>query len=175
MSQRGSLAVMSILSLSVGLAAATVWYHWDSSCRIQASWGRDPLHVIATAPLVEAARLAPVPSDISVQPPPLSLGGLPWYPAAWADISGGRGLVHLRTALGLDASFDWSAVQTGPIAWSYAVRFVSDRQPVVLAISDQGSWITLAPDGGQVCSSPIAPGLRDLLNEYLSPPASAAR
>ena len=90
MSNRGTLAVLSILALALAMASFAWWYNWDRTQKCLALFGGEGASLIRTAPTVELLA---------------STGTI--------DISSAPGLVHARTALLSDSSYHWNEPQTG--------------------------------------------------------------
>ena len=170
MSNRGRLAVSTMLVLAIGLVVVGVIYHRNHSQQILAAWGQKQLLIIRSANRAEGTLLSPLPPTIGgpaagSEHPRLQIGGDDWYPDGWREIATGpgSGFVHLRAALLTDTSFNWSQSATTPIAWSYALRLYDGQRSVLVAVSEQGEWVTLPAADRPLCCRPIAAGLRGFL------------
>jgi len=162
----GTLLVLGILALAVGLAAFAVWFQWSQTRRCLAFFGPQVAAAIQTAPRVEAWRLAPGGTPAAVR------GSAP------ADVSQSRGLVHLRHGLVEDSNYDWSAAVAGrPIAaWDVALAFFDSgaaRPRAVLAFDlDDAGAMTVVGQRGSVGLGRLGPGLRRWITTTLAAPVA---
>jgi hypothetical protein len=107
----GKLAVLSILLLAVGLAGFAWWWNWQRTERCRKFFGGEWAHLIRTATRVEGQTLTGLyevePHErLVVGPDTFVMGGR-------KDLSRAAGLVHARTSLLDDASYEWDDRTTG--------------------------------------------------------------
>lgn len=111
--RRGTRLVVAMVGLAVGLATFAVWFQWRQTRKCLAFYGPEAARRIQSAPRVEL----------------WELDGWPDAPRRRRDITGARGLVHLRRGLVEDANFEWSGATDlatdGPAepAWDAALAF----------------------------------------------------
>jgi hypothetical protein len=108
---RGTFAVLSILALALAMASYAWWYNYSHSQRILDLYGPEAATLIRTAPVVEI---------------------LSGDAGSNLDISQAPGLLHARTSLIADASYDWTgapAFVAPPVA---SVRFRRGEQSIVI-------------------------------------------
>jgi hypothetical protein len=107
MLDRGKLAVLAIFALALTAAGVAWWFNYSRGQRTLEFYGRDAALLIRTAPQVELLRLAPV-EEISAGGETLSFGGSRRRVIDRIDISQAKGLIHARTSLLADSSYEWS-------------------------------------------------------------------
>lgn len=156
----GRLIVAGMILLAVSLAAFALWFQWRQTRRCLAFYGADAARCIQHADRVELW-----------QPVVTAEGTGRLQPAARADISGARGLVHLRRGLVEDGNFLWDATAGGDGSWDAALAFYEEgtasEPAAVLAIDfgpDAGSGaIEVVGRPGRVGLGRLAKGLRSWL------------
>jgi hypothetical protein len=169
----GSMLVVALLLVAVGLALFAVWFQWSQTRRCLAFYGAEAARSIQSAPRVELWRLQ-------------------WNAASGrvralerVDISAARGLVHLRRGLVEDANFKWSADATGRRSapgWDVALAFFGSPHQVVpsatMAIDlDEPGSLVLVGRAGRVGLGRMGRGLRNWIEATLAeaPPTQPAR
>lgn len=162
----GSLLVLGILALAVGLASFAVWFQWTQTRRCLAFFGPDVSEAIQGAPRVEAWRLASSGAERRL------------LATSRTDVSQARGLVHLRHGLVEDSNYTWSPTESGrrPVgSWDVALAFfaVGAAQPrAILAFDLDGEGaVTAVGRPGSVGLGRLGPGFRTWLDGTL--PAAA--
>lgn len=152
----GTMIVVSLLSLALGLAAFAVWFQWRQTRLCLGFYGADAARRIQTSDRVELWRLA---WDGSRRRPVV---------AERLDVSRAGGLVHLRRGLVEDANFAWGDGGTGSRlpdgAWDEALAFfepAADAPATVLAFDmDAPAAITVVGRPGRVTLGRIAAGFK---------------
>lgn len=91
----GIVLVMGLLALALGLAAFAVWFQWQQTRRCLDFYGVAAARAIQAADRVELWERVPPSAD-----GPATVRRL--------DVTGVRGLVHLRRGLVEDANLDWT-------------------------------------------------------------------
>ncbi len=142
MLDRGKLAVLTMFALA--LAAATFAWSWNVSRgkRALEFYGPEAAHLIRTAPQVEILLVAartPEPEEELVD-------GLAVNRKI--DISKAPGLIHARTALLDDASYDWNAKPLSQ-SFRFGIRFANGQNEVVLLVGlPRGTIIVAGSEKG---------------------------
>jgi hypothetical protein len=106
MLNRGKLAVLTMFGLALVAAGLAWWFNYTRGHRTLDFYGRDAALLLRTAPKVELLRLAPV-EGISGDGETLSFGGSRRRVTERIDISQAQGLIHARTSLLADSSYQW--------------------------------------------------------------------
>lgn len=143
----GRAAVLLIVVLGVALAAFNVYFRYATTNRIHAQWGTAALLRVAEAPRAEWWDLARADANAQPDATPtgqtvetvverIALDGRTFAVRRRGDLIGARGFVHLRNALGQNASYDWTREPTGAGAWRWAIAFADDRERTVLLFDD---------------------------------------
>ena len=155
MSNNGKLVVLGIFFVALGAAAFGMLFRYQATRRTLQFWGSENVAMVADAPVVEAVRFGPEGQEQAV--------------AEQVDISGARGLVHLRQALLEDRSFDWDepAARDEPV-WSYGLRFRDGTSSVMLVFSSDFRRAQQAGSPASVSTAPIAAGLATVFAEYFA-------
>ena len=159
----GARIVGGMLALGVALAVFAVWYQWGQTRRCLGFYGSEAAHRIQVAPRVELWRLDP--DGAAVRP---DSGD------RCRDVSGARGLVHLRRGLVEDANFDWNgspSVEESGSALALAFFDAADHSPdgtdprtvVVVHLDERGGRLEVAGRPGTLTLGRIAAGLRKWL------------
>jgi hypothetical protein len=150
---RGTRLVMLMVGLALSLASFAVWFQWRQTRKCLAFYGSATAGYIQSAPRVEL----------------WELDGRADQPRRRRDITGARGLVHLRRGLVEDANFEWPS-ETGPTkpgptehaerapngaGWGAALAFFGSsdaNEPATLLLLD----FAASGDGGAGGSGRIA-------------------
>ncbi|MGI9178127.1 MAG: hypothetical protein ACR2IT_09770 [Pirellulales bacterium] len=152
----GSVLVVSLLTLALGLATFALWFQWNQTRRCLAFYGADAARSIQSAPRVELWRLQTEASTGRV----VALDR--------TDISAAPGLVHLRRGLVEDANFTWSseaAPRRSVPTWDVAFAFFQSGEQVspsaALAVDlDEPGIITVVGRPGRTELGRVGRGLR---------------
>jgi len=141
MAPRGTRLVMLMVVLALSLALFAVWFQWRQTRKCLAFYGSETAGHIQSAPRVEL----------------WELDGRADQPRRRRDITGARGLVHLRRGLVEDANFEWPS-ETGPTdhaerapngaGWEAALAFFGSsdaHEPATILLLD----FARSGDGGE--------------------------
>lgn len=164
----GSLLVLGLLGLAVGLASFAVWFQRTQTVRCLSLFGPEIATAIQAAPRVEAWRLSS------------SVDGEGVVATSRADVSQARGLVHLRHGLVEDANYRWSPAAAGrrpSDSWDVALAFYptadAARPQAILAFDLDGEGaVTAVGRPGSVGLGRLGAGLRRWLDDTLGAPRS---
>lgn len=151
--------MLSIVAVGVALAAFNVYFRYATTDRIHRRWGTPAMLRIAESPRAEWWELAP--TDANAQPAPqlsgrtvetaaeaaaettvevvverIALDGQTLAVRRRGPLIDARGFVHLRNALGQNASYDWSREAEPPNRWRWAIAFVDDQDRTVLLFDE---------------------------------------
>jgi len=143
MAHSGKWVIAAILLAALAAATAAVLYHYRMGHRALDYWGRETALLIAQeAAALEAMRLVPADSLADAEDGDLlTLAGEQFRVAERKDITGARGVSHLRRAFAQDASFEWDAAADCDPRWDYALRFSSDQEEVLLLFDSRCNLI----------------------------------
>ncbi len=92
-----------------------------------------------------------------------------WAVLRRIDLTDAPGLLHLRQALIVDASFAWAAQPTASAAdpqWQFALEAQDEQRQVVALLDLEREWIRKL-DGGPTVKLTISEGLRTFFKEAL--------
>jgi hypothetical protein len=164
----GTWIVAGMIALAMVLAAFAVWFQWGQTRRCLAFYGSEAAHRIQLAPRVELWRIG---GDGAARPP---------TPGDRTDVSGARGLVHLRRGLVEDANFSWDDPDRAagdPAAEPWALAFFDDvagLEPgtvVIIRLDAAGGSLAVAGRPGILTLGRLAAGLRTWLADVARPEA----
>jgi hypothetical protein len=131
---RGKLTILFIFGLAAVAAGAAQWFSYQQTHRTQQHWGTPAALLIARAPLVETLRLGS--EGAGTPPATIQVDGDILFVLAdknTSDIDKAPGILNVRHALRMDASFDWDATpEKCEPKWDYAMRFSDDEGQVTL-------------------------------------------
>ena len=163
----GKRLILGVFVVALAAAAASWWYRYAGTHRAAQFWGPQAAELIRDAPRVTLRSDDPAiegnnPADLP------------------RDISSAHGLIHLRTALLQDESYDWSAKGPADSNWSSSLVFeeTEGAEPrVVILFSPDFHWAANGsaddPAANAVATGPIlAKGLHEFFAEQ-SPDAPA--
>jgi hypothetical protein len=183
MLDRGKLAVLLMLAVAVAAAGFAWWWNIERTKRSLALYGAEGAWLVRNGREVEILKLAPFGSDDStmenapdsapeINSEPLTLGDFTFAVADRYDVSRVKGLVHARSALVDDPSYDWDAppqqLQGETIPW--LVRFADERGEIYLAIDPEERQLAVLPAGQRVRLIPkIAAGWQSFLERHTAP------
>ena len=105
MPDRGKLAVLTMLGVALAAAAFAWWWNIQSKKQSLAFFGPTAARLIGKAPTVELIEVEPaIPGDTGES---ISIGDQHFTVLSRHDVSKAQGLIHARTALLDDASYEW--------------------------------------------------------------------
>jgi hypothetical protein len=140
MLDRGKLAVLTMFAVALAAAMFAWWWNYSRGQRALEFYGPKAAHLIRTAPKVELLLVGISDAD-PVETLPESGPVM-----RVIDISRAPGLVHARTALLDDASYDWNAVAL-PQEFEHCLRFSDGKDQVVLAFGTPSGRILIEGSG----------------------------
>jgi hypothetical protein len=135
MLNRGKLAVLTMFGLALVAAGLAWWFNFSRGNRTLEFYGRDAALAIRTAPKVELLHLEPVEYILEGDSPEtlLYLGGSTRRVIGRTDISQANGLIHARTSLLADSSYDWHTDLTDcQRQMDFAVRFTGETSTTLV-------------------------------------------
>jgi hypothetical protein len=148
MPARGKLAVLLILLVAAAMAGGAWWWNYHRGRRCLALYGSEAAYLIRTAPLVELI-------DAET--------------GKTTDISRAAGLVHARTALLDDASYEWEATATAQGDEFHAVRFTRGARHVTLRFSARDNSLFVGESGrGAMFDQKTADGWRAFIERQMA-------
>jgi hypothetical protein len=165
----GIRLVLGLVLLGVALASFAIWFQWHQTRRCLELYGSRVARLIQAAPRVELWEPQTVPERNEEVD---GRRGVPMESAVRIDLSGVRGLVHLRRGLVEDANFDWGTREgdgergEDDHAWDAALAFYDrpgDAEPAALLVFDfspSGGMLTVAGNGASVGLGRLEKGLR---------------
>ncbi len=177
----GKLVIIGILTVAITGAAVSWYFRYNATHRAAKFWGPEAATLIRDAPQVTLFRK---PSGEVIRlarndPKPASFDG------SARDISHAHGLVHLRTALLEDRSFEWAVTtesspkQDSDISY-WVLSFYDPENGktalIMFAEDCKHAWRTsehlLAYELTNISTEPIAAGLREMFDEFSATPAA---
>jgi hypothetical protein len=171
----GKLAVAGMLGVALALAGFAWWWNWQRTLRTLEFYGGEGANLIRTAEKVEGLSLSGFYDAESVEQ--LEIGPHALEVVGRVDLSKVKGLVHARTALLDDGSYQWdeqTASNCQP-AMLYAVRFVRGGKEITLAFDFGCNEVWVVESQRHVTLAPkIATGWQSFLSRHMSPAAEAA-
>jgi hypothetical protein len=123
---RGQFVVVTMFAIAAAAAVFAWWWNYHRGDQSLVFFGSEGARLIRTAPKVEYLRS---PSDESI------------------DISSAPGLLHARTSLLSDASYDWSAPDPRLESPQFSVRFSRGRSHVVVTFDFENRTIRSSSTG----------------------------
>jgi hypothetical protein len=143
MLDRGKLAVLTMFAVALAAATFAWWWNYSRGQKCLEFYGKDAALLVRTAKDVELLELIPdsdSPGDRSVDR--LAIDGRTYLVHRASDISQAKGLIHARTSILDDTSFQWrSASLDCRPKLLYAVRFANDsRATLAFDFSCQTMW-----------------------------------
>ena len=110
----GKLLILSVLVIGLAAAAASWWFRYSATHRAAQFWGPQAATLIRDAPHVTLRSDVPSKNAEGVE-----AADVP------RDISSAQGFTHLRDALLLDTSYDWTAAGPPDTDWSNSLVFAA--------------------------------------------------
>ncbi len=163
----GRLLIVVTVGLALVMSGGAWWYHYQESRRAAAFWGVTGARLLTMAPTVEFLELGEGRPAAEQQS---QVAG--HAVSATHDLSGEKGLVHLRYVFAEDANFQWDqrrreAVEAGT-DWAYALRLADGEQRMTMLFThDLKTLGKLDADGLQVEVLPI-PRPAAAIEKYLT-------
>jgi hypothetical protein len=164
----GKLLIAAMLLAALAAAAASWWFRYSATHRTVEFWGPEAAVLLRDAPHV-ALRSYDQGTNTDVTS----------AKSTSHDISNARGLVHLRTALLEDSSYDWSAKTAVDSDWKSSLVFevTAGAEPrLVILFSPDFNWAANGSSDAMpqpvVCCKPISDGLKTFFNEILTDSSS---
>jgi hypothetical protein len=157
MFDRGKLAVLTMLGLAVLAATFAWWWNLQRGHLALAFFGSQGAGLVGHAPTVELIAIQPAKSEDRGEH--LLIGSEPFSVVSRHDVSRAKGLIHARTALLDDASYEWQSPTADLAPGLFIVRFAQGRAESLLAIDCQGRQLYRCDTGAPVRLNPkIATG-----------------
>lgn len=170
----GRIAVLSVFALAVTLSAGAWWYHYRATKRMADFWGPAAANLLVRGELVDAYRLEP-------QSPPPASNDFPDWPPPFAkllegsavqhvDLTGAKGLIHLRHALTQDSNYLWDAAQQDAAPpWAFAFRFSDGDDATWILLSDEFDYLGRPTnDDAAIDLLAFRPEVGPVLREYFT-------
>jgi hypothetical protein len=167
MFNRGKLAVLTIFAVALIAAGLAWWFNYYRGRRTLDFYGRGAALLVRTAPQVELLELASV--DYYMDTPTaevLLIDGRELQVLRRIDISQAKGLIHARTSLLADSSYQWDAAPCDYYpTLNYAVRF-SDISSATLAFDfDCGTVWHVEQDQSVALAPKVAEGWKSFVKK----------
>jgi hypothetical protein len=165
MPDRGKLAVLSMLGLALAAAAFAWWWNVTSKKQSLAFYGPEAAQLIGKARTVELIQVEPAASGDTREL--LTVHHQKFALVSRHYVSQAPGLIHARTALLDDASYEWHAPirLTQPL---FLVRFADADRETLLAIDATARLLTRCDTGATVRLNPkIASGWQTFAERHL--------
>jgi hypothetical protein len=172
----GKLAVAGILLLAVALAGFAWWWNWQRTRRCREFYGGEGAHLIRTATQVEGLTL----SELFVREArqQVVVGTQSFDVVDHKDLSQVHGLIHARTALLDDSSYQWENQTVGDCQPKilYAVRFHQGDQQITLAFDFGCHSVHVVETHKEVVlETKIASGWESFLQRQMAEPTRESR
>lgn len=162
---RGKLVIVGMLLVALAAAGFAWWWNYQRAARARAFWG-PAAATIRSSTEVTALVLCETGSESGT---PILWAGQELPVCRTAAISDARGMLHARTSLLVDESFDWTApggIGGDAPAWSHAVRFATSTSTVTLLFDFERRKLAWAESGQSVDLTPkTAKGWQDYLEK----------
>lgn len=169
----GKLAVAGILLLAVGLAGFSWWWNWQRTVRCREFYGGEGANLIRMATQVQGVSLSTGGGGIGETraQEELLVGTKVLFVRDRVNLSEANGLIHARTALLDDNSYEWETAMTGDCQPTipYAVRFREGPKVVTLAFDFRCRRVWVVETQRQIALAPkIASGWESFLKRQMS-------
>lgn len=164
----GKLVVAGMLGMALALAGFAWWWNWQRTLRTLEFYGGEGASLIRTAEKVEGLSLSGLYDDEAVEQ--LEVGPHALEVVGLVDLSKVKGLVHARTALLDDGSYQWND-QSGDDcqeAILHAVRFVRGSEQITLVFDFGCREVWIVESQRRVTLAPkIAAGWQSFLGRHM--------
>jgi len=169
-SLKGKLVILFIFGLALVAVVAALWYRYEQTRRTLGYWGPENAALLKSSAEAELIELAPPNAPIDAQSETLEVDGQRRRIVRRVDITRARGLVNVRNALTLDASYGWDTAATNCHSdWDYALRLTDGPQEVVLLLDMQCGQVRPLDGSKAAHIDPILDGLREFFSEQFPP------
>jgi hypothetical protein len=186
MRNSGKLLILAMFLVAFVAASASWWFRYSATHRAAQFWGPEGARLIRDAPRVELVTLRPaekvndeITSDEARPADEIRLGRAVWTIVARHDISAAHGLVHLRSALLEDRSFDWTKDAHPPkSSWDTALLFrdAESKDSLSVLFTPEFDLLQSPVPGTEaprtISCGPIAAGLAETTAEWSQEPAA---
>lgn len=164
----GTLAVAGIVAVALALAGFSWLWNWQRTQRTRELYGGEGADLVRRAEQVEGLVLSGFHDDESVEQ--IAVGPDAFAVVGRKDLSQTKGLVHARTALLDDHSYDWDDQTTGDCQprIEYAVRFSrgGEQMTLVFDFGCRGVWLVESQQRATLAPK-IAEGWQSFLTRHL--------
>jgi len=164
---RDKAVILILFALAIAGGSFAIWYHYDQGRYVRVLWGPAAAGTVRNSQHVELLVLDP-----SRDSPDLSGTIWPdWLASAVTarhDLTSARGLIHVRHALLVDASYEQPvSISTSSPRWHYALCFIRQADPPTYVLLDlEDRWLAVSSTGQRArLGTEMASGLRRWLNE----------
>jgi hypothetical protein len=165
MPDRGKLAVLSMLGLALAAAAFAWWWNVTSKKQSLAFYGPAAAQLIGKAPTVELIEVGPAKEEDKRET--ISIGDRRFAVISRHNVSQAPGLIHARTALLDDASYEWDA-QPRLLVRPCFVRFADESSETILALDTTARLLARGDTGATVrLKEKIAAGWQQFAERHL--------
>jgi hypothetical protein len=147
----GKYLIIGVFAVALAAAAAAWVARYNATHRVAKFFGPTHVRLIREAPIVED------------------------YGETIRQISTAPGLLHLRTALLEDRSYNWPPKPYSPdMTWDHALIFrgIGDNAPLYVMFSADFKWMSVLDSGLMLSCEPIAKGLCEMFAEFSAKPAA---
>lgn len=164
----GKVAVAGIVAVALALAGFAWWWNWQRTQRTLELYGGEGADLVRRAEKVEGLVLSGFYDGESVER--VAVGPHAFEIVGRKDLSKTKGLVHARTALLDDHSYDWDDQTRGdcqPMVL-YGVRFTRGQEQITLVFDFgcQSVWIVETQRNAALAPK-IAEGWRSFLSRQV--------
>lgn len=178
----GKLVIIGILAVALAAAGISWWFRYDATWKTARFWGPDAARLIRDARQIEMLGVR-TPDRLTALNiiERVSMDGKEYEVYFKRDISHARGISHFRNALLENRNYDWPAdLPSDEITWYLILRFQNDSGPPLLVPFSRheprlGRWMEGETGIWNISCRPIADGLNELFDEFISQPNSPAR
>lgn len=165
---RGKLAVAGMIAVALGLAAFAWAWNWQRTQKCREFYGGEGANLVRTAEKVEGLVLSGYYDAESVEQ--IEVGPHAFEVALRRDLSKAPGLIHARTALLDDHSYQWTDQTTGdcqPVIL-YAARFSRGQERITLAFDFGCRRVWIVESQKQATMAPkISDGWKAFLDKHM--------
>jgi hypothetical protein len=164
-----------MLALALAAAAFAWWWNVQSKHRSLAFFGPEAARLIGKAATVELVTVEPIDSA-----PPgesgerISIGDQTFAPLSRHDVSQAQGLIHARTALLDDASYDWQAPPAEDSPELVIVRFADAGHQTLITLDCPHRQLIRCDTGAKVRLNPkISAGWQQFIARHVASDTAA--
>jgi hypothetical protein len=178
MFDRGKLAVLAMLALALAAAAFAWWWNVQSKRQSLAFFGPEAARLIGKAPKVELVSVeldAETPAMPRGSDEHISIGDQHFTVRSRHDVSQAQGLIHARTALLDDASFEWQSPPGEDSPELVVVRFADAGRQTLVALDCPNRQLIRCDTGAKVRLNPkISAGWQQFIARHVSSNTTAS-